>query len=336
LRWSGLILVAAAAALWWSHPSATFQQTAAPESPPVVVPPSRAQQNPAPPEPPAKAAVAATAPRPVPPEVTRPIRQDRRWQMPVSEPAFAGFKEWTDRFANAGKPEEKAALMSEGLALAAERRNQMADLIDQDPRRALELAVPVTLRRQLPEEIVAQLEVPVSGRGDLFVIAAVPAPGKPLGVRPVQRQVVMTDGREFEAFTFGQRDQVPTRPDIAIQGIALDGKLALTELPGRMMEPVEVADLRAAGAGDPECPTSGKVTSTTGDEVVVDWDGEDETFFCGEKHAIDTLIAASGDELFGGGGGVTAQSTATEGPKKLLIIRVDFPDAAGQVVSDAT
>lgn len=288
------------------------------------------------PPPPAEASVAATAPRPLPPEVTRPVRQDRRWQMPVTEPAFAGFKEWTDRFANAGKPEEKAALMSEGLALAEERRNQMADLIDQDPRRALELAVPVTLRRQLPEEIVAQLEEPVSGRGDLFVIAAVPAPGKPLGVRPVQRQVVMADGREFEAFTFGQRDQVPTRPDIAIQGIALDGKLALTELPGRMMEPVEVADLRAAGAGDPECPTSGKVTSTTGDEVVVDWDGEDETFFCGEKHAIDTLIAASGDELFGGGGGVTAQSAATEGPKKLLIIRVDFPDAAGQVVSDAT
>ncbi len=336
LRWSGVILAATAAVLWWWQPPATSRQTAAPEPAPVVVQAPRDKHQPAPSEPPAKATTAATAPRPVPPEVTRPVRQDRRWQMPVTEPAFAGFKEWTSRFANAGTPEEKAALMSEGLALAEERRNQMADLIDQDPRRALELAVPVTLRRQLPEEIAAQLEEPVSGRGDLFVIAAVPAPGKPLRVRPVERQVVMTDGREFEAFTFGQRDRVPTRSDIAVQGIALDGKLALTELPGRMMEPVEVADLRAAGAGDPECPTSGKVTSSTGDEVVVDWDGEDPTFFCGEKHAIDTLIAASGDELFGGGGGVTAQSTATEGPKKLLIIRVDFPDAAGQVVSDAT
>jgi hypothetical protein len=247
----------------------------------------------------------------VPPDVTIPIRQDRRWRMPVSEPAFAGFKEWTGRYANAGTPEEKAALTSEGLALAEERRNQMADLIDQDPRRALELAVPVTLRRQLPEEIVAQLEEPVSGRGDLFVIAAVPAPGKALRVRPVERQVVMTDGREFAAFTFGQRDQVPTRANIAIQGIALDGKLALTELPGRMMEPVEVADLRAAGAGDPECPTSGEVTRNTGDEVVVDWDGEDETFFCGEKHAVDSLIAASGDEVLPGGGRITAQSAAT-------------------------
>lgn len=338
IRWSGVILVAAAVVLGGWLPSRSAPRTADSADAPEVRPLASGKKNsfitPAAPESRTEPRV-ETAP-PVPPEMTRPVRQDLRWRMPVAEPAFAGFKEWTDRFANAGTPDEKAALTGEGLALAAERRNQMADLIDQDPRRALELAVPVTLRRQLPEEIVAQLEEPVSGRGDLFVMAAVPAPGKPLSVRPVERQVVMSDGREFKAFTFGQRDQVPTRADIAIQGIALDGKLALTELPGRMMEPVEIADLRAAGAGDPECPTSGKVTSSTGDEVVVDWDGASQTFFCGEKHAVDTLIAASGDELVAGGGGVTAQSTATEGPKKLLIIRVDFPDAAGQVVSDAT
>jgi autotransporter-associated beta strand protein len=336
-RWIGMTLVAAAAFLWWQQPRLSTSQAEHPSPVPAGRKSAPAKGNlDNKPEPQPDNKIAETAPRPVRPDVTRPLRQDLRWKMPVTEPAFAGFREWTDRFSQAGTPDEKAALVSEGLALAEERRNQMADLIDQNPRRALELAVPVTLRRQLPEEIVAQLEESVSGRGDLFVMAAVAAPGKPLRVRPVERQVVMTDGREFEAFTFGQRDQVPTRENIAVQGIALDGKLALTELPGRMMEPVEVADLRAAGAGDPECPTSGEVTSSTGDEVVVDWDGSSQTFFCGEKHAVDTLIAASGDELFGGSGGVTAQSTATEGPKKLLIIRVDFPDAAGQVVSDAT
>ncbi len=317
-----------------SVPEKTTRESAAPVVAPVA------------PEPVAKGVAVAPMPRAqreasaVPPAVTLPMRQDLRWQAPMPEPVFAGFREWTARFAKA-QSGEKAALLSEGLALAEERRNQMADLIDQNPRRALELAVPALVRRQLPADIVAQLEAPVSGRGDLWVIAAVPAPGKALRVRPVERKITMKDGREFAAFTFGQRDLVPTKMNIAVQGIALDGKLALTELPGRVLEPVEVADLRAAGAGAPPCPTSGKITSTTGEEVVVDWDGASHTFFCAPNHALDALTAASGEEAMAGGGlsgggTVIAQSTATEGTKKLLIIRVDFPDQPGEVVSDAT
>lgn len=280
----------------------------------------------------------AVPPRAVPPKFTLPVRQDLRWQAPIPEPAFAGFREWTTRYAKAGTQADRAALLGEGLDLVEERRNQMADLIDQNPRRALELAVPAWVRRSLPADIVAKLEEPVSGRGDLWVIAAVAAPGKALGVRPVERKVNMKDGREFAAFTFGLRDLVPTKANIAVQGIALDGKLAMTELPGRVLEPVEIADLRAAGAAA-LCPTSGLATNTTSEEVVVDWDGASHSFFCGPSHALDALVAASGDEAMAGGdggGGVVAQSASTEGTKKLLIIRVDFPDAAGQVVGDAT
>ncbi|MEO6740184.1 MAG: PKD domain-containing protein, partial [Chthoniobacteraceae bacterium] len=297
---------------------------------------ARAPDSPARPAP-----VAEVKPRALPalpPEVTLPMRADLRWLEPGAEPVFASFRDWTLRFTKAGTAAEKAALVGEGLVLAEERRNQMADLIDQNPRRALELAVPETVRRELPEAILAQLEERISGRGDLSVVAAMPAPGIGFTVQPVQRTVTMKDGREFAAFTFGQRDRVQTRADIAVQGVALDGKVALTELPGRVLEPVEVADLRAAGAGAPLCPTSGKVTSTTGDEVVVDWDGAQHTFFCGPNHALDALFAASGAEAMAGGSGsgVVAQSTNTEGTKKLLIIRVDFPDFPGQVVSDAT
>ncbi|MCB1205739.1 MAG: carboxypeptidase regulatory-like domain-containing protein, partial [Verrucomicrobiae bacterium] len=208
----------------------------------------------------------------------------------------------------------------------------MADLIDQNPRRALELAVPVAVRRGLPSEILELLEEPVSGRGDLSVMALVAAPGRTLDVRPVQRSVKMEDGREYETFTYGLREQVPTRADIAIQGIAVDGKLALTELPGRILEPVEVAELNS---DNEVCPTSGVATSTTGEEVVVDWDGSETTFFCGPNHALDELmIAAFGNASIGGDG--TAPSARTEGTKTMLIIRVDFPDFQSQVVSDAT
>ncbi len=151
-------------------PEKAMPEKPMPAAAPVAVKP------PAPAEP--DAAQPALTVLPVPPEVTLPVRQDLRWQMPVPEPVFAGFREWTARFARAGTAAEKAALISEGLALAEERRNQMADLIDQNPRRALELAVPAAVRRQLPADIVAQLEEPVSGRGDLWVMAAVPAPGQ--------------------------------------------------------------------------------------------------------------------------------------------------------------
>lgn len=222
--------------------------------------------------------------------------------------------------------------MAEGLDLAQQRRDEIADLIDQNPKRALELAVPMSVRSGLPSEIVALLEEPVSGRGDLSVVATVAAPGKTLSLRPVERRVTMRDRREFETFTYGLREQVPTRKNLAIQGIAVDGKLALTELPGRILEPAEVAALEA---GDKTCPTSGLTTSTTGDEVVVDWDGSDPTFFCGPNHALDELmIAAAGDASVGGG--EPAPSANTEGPKTMLIIRVDFPDLPGQVVSDTT
>lgn len=290
--------------------------TAEPAAEEVIAPPSAREQ--------AKAAV-------------RALRQDVRWQAPMPETAFAEFREWTERFSKEPAADQRIALMAGGMELVEQRRNQMADLIDQNPRRALELAVPVAVRRALPAEIVARLEEPVAGRGDLFVVAAVPAPGITMTVRPVERQVTMKDGREFQAYTFGRRDLVPTRENLAVQGIALDGKLAMTELPGRILEPVEVADLKAV---DPVCPTSGVETATTGDEVVVDWDGTEPTFFCGPGHAYDEMIAASGNEAMAGGGdgggGVVAQSANTEGQKKLLIIRVDFPDFAGQVVSDAT
>lgn len=334
----GLIVVVAV--VWWGYgtkvaPPSPLAGPAAvapvsplpePETQAAEVSPPRAGATPA------AQSLPAVSAEPDAKEVIRSLRQDLRWEAPIPEPVFAEFKAWTKAFAESGTAEERALLLVEGIELAQQRRNQIADLIDQNPKRALELAVPVSVRKGLPAEIVALLEEPVSGRGDLFVMAVVAAPGKTLNVRPVQRSVTMGDGREFEAFTYGLREQVPTKANLAIQGIAVDGKLALTELPGRILEPVEVA---ALDAGSTVCPTSGLTTSTTGEEVVVDWDGSEPTFFCGPNHALDQLMeAAAGDTTVGGGG--FAPSANTEGVKTMLIIRVDFPDDPGQVVSDAT
>src|SRR5262245_50138033 len=167
---------------------------------------------------------------PLPEEPALAMRQDLRWQAAMPESGQASFREWTRRFEKA-TPAQQTALLAEGRRLVEERRQEMSALIDKNPRRALELAVPVAVRRKLPAEIAARLEEPVSGRGDLWVAAAIPMPGQELRVRAIQRRVQMSDGRVFEAYTYGLRENLPTRANLPIQGVALDGKLALSELP---------------------------------------------------------------------------------------------------------
>ena len=268
------------------------------------------------------------------------MRQDIRWRQPVTEPEFADFKSWVADFAASN------ADIAEGVKLARDRRAALLDLIEKDPRRALELAVPESVRRKLPASVLAELEERVSGRGNLLVAAATALPGREHEVPAVMRTVAVS-GREFETFTYGRRESAMSREQIAVHGIALDGRLAMSEWPARVLEPVEAAEARASLSTPPLCPVSGAVLDEHGDEVVLDWSLEQATWYCQAGHAMQELEAASGMEAAlppgvaasGTGGGAelpVAQSGYTEGTKKMLIIRVDFPDKTGQVVSDAT
>ena len=68
--------------------------------------------------------------------------------------------------------DELSARAASGYQLALERRAALKYLIQTDPRSALELAVPVGLRAELPAEIQAQLEQRLDARGDLDVTVA--------------------------------------------------------------------------------------------------------------------------------------------------------------------
>lgn len=262
------------------------------------------------------------------------------WREPVAEPAFADFKEWAADFADGKRTEE------EGVLLAQERRAALLDLISKDPRRALELALPESVRRALPLAVQAELEKRVSGRGDLLVAATVAMPGREREVPAVSRTVDIA-GREYEAFTYGNRESAMSRTGMAIHGIALDAKLAFSEWPARVLEPLEVAEARAKLKSPPLCPVSGAVLDENGDEVVLDWSLEQAQWYCQAGHAMQELQAAAAAEAalppgvaangIGGGADLpAAESGYTEGTKKMLIIRVDFPDKPGQVVSDST
>ena len=266
-----------------------------------------------------------------------PESADVRWLEPVQEPVFEEFRRWAESFVASGLDGDR------GVELALQRRQEMLDLIDKNPRRALELALPESVRRLLPAGVVALLEQRVEARGDLLVQAETSATG---GCQ-ISRTTTLRDGRVFEAHTFGRRGAMPTRDDIAIHGVALDNKLALADLPGRVLEPVVVAARVAAGAKmevGADLPGAAPQAQTEDrEEVVIAWDDTRMTRFRGKAPAIAALIDAESGEQSGGTqtriqdlDGVVAASPWTEGQKKLLIIRVDFPDYQGQVVSDTT
>ena len=162
----------------------------------------------------------------------------------------------------------------------------------------------------------------------------------------ISRTVTLSDGRVLDAYTFGRRGAMPTRDNIAIHGVTLDEKLALSDLPGRVLEPAEVAAIRAEGSviEEPCTQDVNEPHESSGENgIFIAWDDSRTSSYCNESHAMLALYLEEGNEQSGGTAtddtdldGVIAYSPSTEGQKKLLIIRVDFPDFQGQVVGDST
>ncbi len=296
----------------------------------------RSPANPADsPSPSRPAALPAVAPVRTGPSNLMPAA-DVRWQAPIAEGDFSRFRDWTRSYL-AADPSAQESLAAEGIALAKARHEDMTGLIKSDPRRALELAVPSSVRRDLPAEVAAQLEERVDGRGELAVFGALPAPDAGPGFEPVFRTASIGEKR-FKAYVYGRRDGEPTRPDIALHGVALDGLLAVDENPLRLLDPDEAA---ATLATDPMCAVSGLAASGFGQAVVVD-EGGQPLALCSPAHAEalndERILAESGGSGTDSttGGGAKPASARTEGPKRLLFIRCDFSDLTGAPFSDAT
>ncbi len=261
------------------------------------------------------------------------------WNKPVQEPQFARFKEWVSRYTSADLP-QKEALEQEGQALAAERRDAMRSLIQNNPVRALELAVTFSVERQLPALVQALLETRVSGRGSLEVFGALPAPGKAHLVKPTFRKATIAD-RTFDAFVYGRRSGEPTRRNAILNGVALDNLMAVNENPLRLLDASETA-AQLPSPADAVCAISGNPAAVNNTPVAADVGGE--TFLlCGPSHALalnTQLVQAEVAAANGGSqpseGGNVAASAQTEGTKKLILIRVDFSDMPGAPFSDTT
>jgi len=192
--------------------------------PPTASAPAPSATSQSPPTAPAKADPVAATPTPQ----TKPLSAEEAWNQPVSEPEFAAFKAWVVRHNAAPSAVEKSALESEGVTLATARLRKMADLIQADPERAIALAIPASVRSQLPAAMAALTEEWISKTGDYEVICVKPVPGR-LPFAPLIRHATI-EGVVHRVFTFGRALEYVTRQNMPINGIALPMTAAVRPL----------------------------------------------------------------------------------------------------------
>src|SRR5258706_9591222 len=137
-----------------------------------------------------------------------------------SQAAISAFAGWVGRYLAETDAVARTQLVPEGLTLAKQRRAALGALIQKNPAEALRLSIPLSVRRQIPHDVAAELETAVSGLGDFSVLCADPAPGGP-AVEGIQRFVHL-DGRTYRAFVYGRRSGETTKNGIPVRGIAID------------------------------------------------------------------------------------------------------------------
>ena len=219
-----------------------------------------------------------------------PHTPEESWAQPVSEPAFAAFKDWTVHYFQATSPAAQAAIEGEGVMLAKERLSALAALIESNPERAFALAVPPSVQGQLPAKVRAQTEDWVRQTGDYNVMCVTPVPGR-LPFAPFVR-VAAVEGRLHRVFPFGRALAYLSRSAMPMNGIAVP---------------------LSAAAKSPADPTGHAVTHLMAMSALTD--GSDAGFDMPQPSSTPP----------------TAESPYTEGRKRYLLMRVDFPDYIGDV-----
>lgn len=263
-----------------------------------------------------------SAPSAVPPT---PLASGAATPLPAAESdPFAPFRSWLGRWqGNDGQPSPD--LEAQGLALVQQRRESLRHLIRFDPRRALEQALPAGVRASLPPSMIDLVETTVSGHGDLEVLCVLPEPGREGEMEPLQRFAVFS-GARYRAYVYGRRLVQPTRREVFLHGIVLDRLMAVAESPTRRLEPAEASAFLSANPSMP-CALGSDHPAAGPDAVVLEALGGTIPF-CQAAHArAYTEELAAGDEL---AQRPEAALAATGGRKRLIFIRVDFPDLTGE------
>ncbi len=137
------------------------------------------------------------------------------------------FEAWAHAHLSDGSPKPSE---SRGEELAKRRRVRLAELIARDPERALKAAVSKDVRARLPARVARHLEEEVGGRGDLLVVVSDvfdPSTRAVTGGRT--DRIAVVNGKTYRAHVYGRRALMPSKTNISLHGVAVDGELALDE-----------------------------------------------------------------------------------------------------------
>ncbi|MES2708303.1 MAG: Calx-beta domain-containing protein [Verrucomicrobiota bacterium] len=256
--------------------------------------------------------------------------------IPRMEAVYA-FQEFSKRW-TAADPAGREAMREEGVRLAQARRPEFKKLIVADPRRALEEAVPRVVRQDMPADMVAALEKPVSDTGSYRVYLGRPEAGQTVAEGQLSLRYFETvNGASYKAHVFGGMEPVMSKEDVPLRGVAVDREMAVAESPVRRLETGE--RIAAEAKVEALCPVSGKTTEEVAPEEPVDEEtpaveiGSRVILLCNGSHVTvldeqyKNLLQASGP---GGSGyffsNYPGDSSEALGNFRCLYVRITYPD----------
>ncbi len=268
---------------------------------------------------------------------------------------FEDFSRWTEQFVSAST-DDRPAIVAAGIKLTLQRRALMEDLIQSDPKQALEKAVKLHVWQSLPPEIRREVEEPFSALADykVYPVCTVGTPDRARQpVSDATRLTAIADHAVLDTYVFGRRMGMQTKDNSPVQGIRLGSKAALREGVFHELSAAEadvVATLYplANSRADRDFSTGGllsdsPVTALAGGRIFI---FADRAGFENFENMIAKLDESPGPHsgasvLFlpfpaGEFGGFDLESAViqsnlaasawTETKKKLLMIRCDFSD----------
>ena len=277
---------------------------------------------------------------------------------PVSSDSISAFENWAHQYA-AASANDRAAMLTKGEEFARARHAEMAALIRKDPEQAIARALPYSLRKELPANILGEIEYPVSSRGDFRPIYYKPLPGRESEVPPTAYEVTINK-EKYETFTFGGRLIQPAHNNAYVHGVAITELaakkpnttldleeeksdrvgtrlLALNAKPARKLAPDES---RALARKDAYCGISRKPLDSSDNTTFLQF-AENYYSFCDPGHAdqFNEMLGMAHNQIWashGGGDGEVIPTIGNPGaiptrPRdqgifKLLYIRVSFAD----------
>ncbi|MDZ4405261.1 Calx-beta domain-containing protein [Prosthecobacter sp.] len=269
------------------------------------------------------------------PEAPQAAERPKMASQAVSGDVLTDFGAWMKRYLDASET-ERAALVVEGMKLARERRPVFKALIMENPREAIQKAVPMVVRQKLPPEIVSLLEKRMNEIGAIRVMQGVPLdPNDP----PVAtyREVELQKGGTYRAYVYGERElKLTWTAGASVNGVALDSEFAISDEPTRRLEVGEI--LPAGKTVVANCPVSGKYVLDPEDvpEIVpeslpaVETPVEIITFCDGSHIAMQNQTILYGEGVTGGSfafsGILPGSPTPALGQVKVIVLNTTYAD----------